>query len=128
MYTDRIKVLHITDGNTVVTAIPHYLILDFLPTGHTALDKHLANHGVLQALDNNVNQLFLIVGNTATGTAHSVGWTHNQRITYFLSKFNCRSHILNNGRLRNRLPQLVHSFLEQLPILGLFNCLQRSAK
>ena len=128
MDTHRVKVLHVADSNAVVVAVTHYLVLDFLPACHAALNQHLADHGILQALDNDVDQLVLALGNTAAGAAHGIGRAHNQWIADFVSKSHSRCHILNDGGLRNRLTQLVHGFLEQLTILGPLNSLQGSAQ
>ena len=128
MDTHRVKVLHVADSNAVVVAVTHYLVLDFLPACHAALNQHLADHGILQALDNDINQLVLALGNTAAGAAHGIGRAHNQRIADFVGKGNSRCHVLNNGGLRDRLTQLIHGFLEQLAVLGTLNCLQRSTQ
>ena len=124
----RIKILHVADSNTVVITVTHYLILDFLPASYTALNENLANHGILQSLDNNINQLILTFGNTAASTTHSISRAYNQWIADFMGKSHSGSHILYNGRLRNRLTQLVHGFFEQLSILCPLNSLQRSTQ
>ena len=98
-----VKVFHVADGDTVIITITHYLILDFLPASYTALDKNLTDHGILEALDYDVDKLILTVSNTAACTAHGVCRTYNQRIANFISKSNCRLYILYNGGLRNWL-------------------------
>ena len=128
MHTNRIEILHIADGDTVVIAIAHDLVLDFLPAGHTALDEHLADHAVLEALDDNFNELFLVIGNAAAGSAHRIGRTHDDRIADLIGKGNRRCNIFNNGAFRNRLIQLLHGFLEKLTILCLFYSRKRGSQ
>ena len=41
MYTERVEILHVADGNTVVIAVAHYLVLYLFPSFKALLDKHL---------------------------------------------------------------------------------------
>ena len=41
MDTNRVNVLHVADGNDIAGAVPHDLVLDFLPSGDASLDQHL---------------------------------------------------------------------------------------
>ena len=120
----RVEVFHIADGDAVVIAVTHDLVLDFLPAGHAALDEHLAYHGVVEALDDNLNEFFLILCNAAAGTAHGVGRTHDYRVADPIGKGHSRGNILHNGAFRDRLPQLLHGLFEKLAVLGLLNGLE----
>ena len=120
----RVEVFHIADGDAVVIAVTHDLVLDFLPASHTALDEHLAYHGVVEAFDDNLNEFFLILCNTAAGTAHGVGRSHDYRVANLIGKGHGRGNILHNGAFRDRLPQLLHGLFEKLTVLGLFNGLK----
>ena len=44
MYTEWVKVLHITHSDTVISAISYYFILDLLPAFQRFLYQHLISH------------------------------------------------------------------------------------
>ena len=41
----RVKVLHVADRNTIVIAVPYYLVLYFLPSLEALLDEDLRGEG-----------------------------------------------------------------------------------
>ena len=45
----RIQVFHVADGDAVVGAVAHYLVLDLFPTDQRALDEHLVDGAGLQS-------------------------------------------------------------------------------
>ena len=45
MDTERVEVLHITDGDTVVVAVTYDLVLDFLPAFEALLYEDLRGEG-----------------------------------------------------------------------------------
>ena len=124
VYTHRVEIFHVADGDAVVIAIPHNFVFDFLPAGHAALNEHLADHGIVQSLDNYFYKLFFILGNTASGAAHGVGRAHNDGVADFTGKVHCAGYIFDNGALRDGLTQGLHGLLELLPVLCLLNGLQ----
>ena len=128
VYTNRIEVLHVADRDAVIIAITHDLILDLFPAGHTALDEHLANHGVVEALDDDIDEFFLIIRDTAARSAHRVGRAHDDRIADGVGKLDSSRDILNNRAFRNRLTEFLHGFLEQLAVLRFLDSGERSAQ
>ena len=128
MHADRIEVFHVADGNAVVVAVAHDLILDFFPPGNAALDQDLANHGVIEALDDDFDEFFFIFRNAAAGAAHGIGRAHDDRIADFIGKGDSGGNIFNNGAFWNRLAKLLHGLLEELTVLRAFDCFERRAK
>ena len=45
MDAERIKVLHITDGDAVVVSVSHHLVLDLLPAAQALLNQELWGEG-----------------------------------------------------------------------------------
>ena len=114
---DRVEVLHVADGDAVVVAVAHDLVLDLFPAGDAALDEHLADHGVRQALDDDLDELFLILGDAAAGAAHRVGRADDDRIPDLIGESHSRRHILDDRALGDRLAELLHRLLEELAVL-----------
>ena len=121
MDADRVEVLHVADGDAVVVAVAHDLVLDLFPTGNAALDEHLADHGVRQALDDDLDELFLVLGDAAASTAHRVGRADDDRVADLIGKLHSRWHILDDRALGDWLAELLHRLLEELAVLGALN-------
>ena len=128
MHAHGVEVFHIADGDAVVVAVTHDFVFDFLPAGHTALDKHLTNQGVIQALDDDINEFFLILGNAAARAAHGVSRAHDNRIANAVRKFHSTGHIFHNGAFRDRLTEFFHRFLKEFPVFGLLDGRQRRSQ
>ena len=128
MDADRVEVFHVADGDAVVMAIAHDFVLDFLPAGNAALDEDLANHRVRQAFDDDFDEFFLVVRNTAAGAAHRVGRTNDDRIADFIGKSHRRRDIFDNRAFRDWLAELLHRLFEELAVLGSFDGLERRAE
>ena len=121
MHAYGVKVFHITDSDTVIIAITHDLVFDFLPAGHAALNQHLTNQGVVQSLDYDVDEFFFVLRDTAARAAHGVSRAHDYRVADFIGKVHSAGHIFHNGAFRDRLSEFFHGFLEELPVLGLLD-------
>ena len=124
MHADRVEVLHVADGDAVIVAITHDLILDFLPACDAAFNENLSNHTVFEPFDDRFDEFFLIFSNAAARAAHGISRAHNQRITDLVSKIYGGRHILNNRAFRDWLAKFLHGFLEELTIFGLLDGLQ----
>ena len=61
---ERVEVLHVADGDAVVVAVAHHLILHFLPALETLLDKYLRREAESLVADG--NELLLIVTEART--------------------------------------------------------------
>ena len=62
MDSQRVEVLHITNGDTVVVAVAHHFILYLLPSLETLLHKHLWRES--ECLLSELVQFLLVVSET----------------------------------------------------------------
>ena len=67
MDAEWVKVLHITDRNTVIEAVTDDLVFDFLPPLETFLDKDLWRER--ESLTTQLVQLLLIITEATTQTS-----------------------------------------------------------
>ena len=125
MNTNRVKILHTADGNAVIVSVTNDLELDLLPSRDTALDEHLPDHGVVQALNNDGNEVFLVLRNAAARTPHGIGRADDDRVADRVGKVHSSVDILDNQALRDRLTELLHRLLKALAILRLLDGIER---
>ena len=128
MYADRVDVFHVADHDTIVGRVTDDFVLDFLPTGHAALDQHLRDHAVGQAAVDHLVELFFAVDDTAAGTAQGIRRSDDQRITDFAGELPRSLDSFDNITDRNRLVDFLHRLFEQFAVFGFLNRLQRSAQ
>ena len=128
MYADRVDVFHVADHDTIVGCVTDDFVLDFLPTGHAALDQHLRDHAVGQAAVDHLVELFFAVDDTAAGTAQGIRRSDDQRITDFAGELPRSLDSFDNITDRNRLVDFLHRLFEQFAVFGFLNRLQRSAQ
>ena len=81
MDAQRVEVLHVTDGDTVVKTVAHHLILHFFPSTQGFFHKHLRGEG--ESFLNQHIQFFFIVTEAGTQSTKRVCSTDNHRITQF---------------------------------------------
>ena len=67
----RVEVLHVADGDAVVEAVAHHLVLHFLPAAEALLDEHLGREG--EGFLHQHVQLFLVVAEARTQSAQRIG-------------------------------------------------------
>ena len=125
MDTDRVKILHTADGNAVVVPVTDDFELDLLPSRDTALDEHLPDHGVVQPLDDDGDEFFLILSNAAARTSHGIGRANDDRVADRVGKIHSCVDILDNQALGDRLPEFLHRLLKALAILRLLDGIKR---
>ncbi len=128
MHPHRVEVLHAANGNTVVCAVTHHLELDLLPAQYALLQHHLADAADLQANGRDLAQLLLGVGNAASGAAKGVGRTDDHRVTGAAGGGHRILHTGHDDASRHRFTDLQHGCLEQFPVLGPPDRLQRCAQ
>ncbi|KAH3675308.1 hypothetical protein OGATHE_001648 [Ogataea polymorpha] len=114
--SQRIEILHVTDGDTVVESVTNNLVLNFLPALHRLFHKHLGRGS--KGLLTQGHELLFIIGETRSKTSQSVRGSDNDREADFLHG----SERLVNGRCSLRfgtlLANLVHGPRKQLSVLG----------
>ncbi len=128
MHTHRIDIFHITYGDTVAGAVPHHLILDFLPSRNAAFHQNLSHPGETQAICQNLLQLDLVMGDTAAGATQRIGRAQHHRISDLMRKRHAVLDILHHQRRRAGFPDLLHRLLEFQTVLRLADRLRRGAQ
>ena len=128
VYANGVQVFHGADGDAVISSVADYFVFDFFPAGDAAFNQALADGAVAQALLHDINQLFLVFSNTATGTAEGISRTDNQRIADFLAEVASSLNGFYDGAFRNRLMDFLHSFLEHFAVFATFDCTDLSAQ
>ena len=117
MDSDRVQILHVTDGNGGVVGITHYLIFDFLVTLDTLFHQYLMYGRKGQGIFHSFGHFLRVGGESAAGTAKSKGRTQNNRVADF---FRCGKTFFktfrNFGR-NHRLSQFFAQFFKLFAVL-----------
>ncbi len=121
MHAHRVEVFHVADGDHVAGAVPHYLILDFLPACNGALYQHLMHTGKPQTVLQDLPALLRIGRNAAAGAAQGIGRTQHHRIADGLCHPQTVLHIVHHLGGSHRLADLLHGLLEHETVLGLLD-------
>ena len=90
MNAEGIEVLHVTDRDTVVVAVAHYLILYLFPPFERLFDQHLRREGkgfLAQRIE-----LFFVVAEARTESAEGVCSTNDDRIAQVPGCLSCLFH------------------------------------
>ena len=117
MHAHRINIFHITDGNAVACAVPHDLVLNFLPARNTALYQYLSHPGQPQTVLQNFFQLGLIICDAPAGAPQCICGTQYHRITYGISKIDTVLYIFHHQGSGAGLANTLHQILELLTSL-----------
>ena len=121
MHAHRIDIFHIAYGDTVACAVPHNLILDFLPTRDTTFHEYLSHPGETQSVLQDLLHLLGIPGNTAAAAAQRVSRTQYHRVADLCRKSQAVFHVFHHQGSRHRLVDLLHRTLKLQPVLRLAN-------
>ena len=73
MNAHRVEVLDRADDDAIVFLVAHHLHLELFPPQDGFLDQHLVGRRGVQAPLDDVDELFLVVGNAAAGASHGEG-------------------------------------------------------
>ena len=126
MDSERVEVLHIADSDTVVIFITDHLILNLFPALERLLHKNLRRER--ESLGTKFFKLLVIVTETRTQTAKSIGSTDNQRITEFMGGTPGLLHILGRMRLYGLDIDFIKFLHEKLAVLSIHDSLDRSTE
>ena len=126
MDTQWVEVLHVTNCDTVVVAVAHYLILYLLPSLQTLLYQHLRRER--ESLLGELNEFFFVICETRTESTESVSGTYNNRIAKLCSSLTGLLHILTSLALDSLNVDFVELLNEELAVLCVHNSLNRSTK
>ena len=113
----RVQVLHGADGDDVAHGVPHGLELDLLPAEDGLLHQDLGDGRRVQTGAGDDLQLLGVVGRAAAGAAQSESWPDDDRIADPLRHRQSALHGLRDVGGDDRLADLRHGLLEELPVL-----------
>ena len=110
MYTHGINIFYETNGDFFACCIADNFHFQLFPSDNRLFNENLVHHGCRNTAGCHFSELFLIIYNTAAGTAHGVGRTDDTGI----SKLGCNLHCLLNGVSRCALSHLNAQFVHGL--------------
>ena len=117
----RIQVFHAADNDTVILAVAHHLIFDFLPACDGLLYQNLAYGAFRDAHITVLPQFLFIMGDAPSGASQGIGRSDDNRIPCFLCESPALFIACSDDAGRYRLIDLTHQFLECFPILSFMN-------
>ena len=126
MDTERVEVLHITDGDTVVVAVTYDLVLDFLPALEALLYEDLRGEG--EGLATQFVKLSFVVAEAAAQATESVGGTDDDGVAQLLG---CTARIFGclYGMALDRLDaDLIELASEEVTVFRVHNGLDGSTQ
>ena len=121
MYTHRVEVFHIADGDAVALGIAHHLVFNFLPARDTALNEHLPHAGKADAVVRDLAQFLFIIRDAAAGAAKLIGRADDDRITDGGGEFQRILHRFHHLGGNARLADGKHGIFKRLPVLRLLD-------
>ena len=127
MHPHRVEVLDRADDDAVVGAVAHDFHLVFFPAEHGFFDQQLVGRAGLEAAFADGQELFAVVGDAATGTAHGERRTDDGRKTELGLDFQRLVHAVGNARARALEADLLHRQLELVAVFRLVDGLDRGA-
>ena len=74
----RVEILHVADGDAVVIAVAHHLVLNLLPAAQGLLDQHLRGEG--EGLAGDGLELLLVFAESGAQAAQRVGGAQDDRV------------------------------------------------
>ena len=121
MDTERVEVLHITDGDTVVVAVTYDLVLDFLPALEALLYEDLRGEG--EGLATQFVKLSFVVAEATTQATESVGGTDDDGVAQLLGRTACIFGRLYGVALDCLDADLIELASEEVTVFGIHDSL-----
>ena len=124
----RVQVLHVADRDAVVRAVPHHLVLDFLPAHQRLFHQDLGDGAGVEAAPYDDVELLWRLGDAAAGAPEGVGGADHQRQSELLGG---AARLVEGADDRGRRRGLANGREqrpEPLPVLGVLDGLQRRAE
>ncbi len=128
VYAHRVDVLHVADGDAVVVAVAHHLVLHFLPARDALLDEDLLVQALQQAGRGDVDELLAVVGDAAAGAAQGEAGADDHREVQQARDLHRRLETVGDEAGRHGHVDAFHRLLEQLAVLGELDRLEARAQ
>ena len=126
MDTQRVKVLHIADGDAVIKPVAHHLIFHLFPSTQRLLNQNL--RGEAEGFLHQEVELPLIVAESTAQSAKSVCGTHNDGISQCRSGTAGILGILHSLTLNRLYVDFIEPLHEEFAVFGINNRLYRGAE
>ena len=120
---ERVEVLHVADGDAVVVAVAHHLILHFFPALETLLDKYLRREAESLVADG--NELLLIVTETRAQATEGVCRTDDDRIAKVACSLLCLIERVAGMALDGVDTNLIETLHKEFAVFGVDDGLDR---
>jgi hypothetical protein len=124
--TQRVKVLHVAHGDTVVISVANDLVLDLLPALEGLLDENLGSQR--QGARRQITELVGVGSETRAETTKSIGGADNDGVTDLLGGLQSIIDGTDGNGLSNGDVDLVESLGEQVTVLTSLQSLDGSAE
>ena len=127
MHAHRIKILDRADDDAIVLAVAHDLHFEFFPTEQRLFDQQLVRGRQVEPALAQVDELVLVVGDAASGTAQGERRADHRRKPDRRLHFVRLCKVMRDPRARRSEADAGHRRLELFPVFGLVDRLFRSA-
>src|SRR5690554_2965246 len=121
MDTNRVNILDEADSDHFVIAVAYDLQLKLFPAKHRLFYQNLSDHTGRNTALSDYSQLFNIVDQTATSSAHRISWTDDHRISKLLSYHLCLFNTVGWFALWHFNAETIHCILEGYSIFTTFD-------
>ena len=118
MHPHGVEVLHVADGDAVVCAVAHHLVLDLFPADQRPFDQHLPNRAGVQTPLDDGGEVVPPLCHAAAGAAEGVSRPDDERKADLLGKSLGLAHRGDDHAFRHRLADLLHQPAKQIAVFG----------
>ena len=127
MHAHGVEVFDAADDDAVARGVADHFELVFLPAQHGFFDQYAAHRRGVQALAQQVFELFSVVGDAAAGAAHGETGPQDHGEGDRGHGFGGHVRVCNQDAVRRFEPDGGHGDLEFLPVFGQAHALGRGA-
>mmetsp|Transcript_29498 Transcript_29498/g.41286 ORF Transcript_29498/g.41286 Transcript_29498/m.41286 type:complete len:562 (+) Transcript_29498:2575-4260(+) len=124
--SQRIKVLHVTDGDTVVLRVAYNFVFNFLPSLHTPFNEDLRRNR--KSLLTHILEHFFIVTDSTSKSTKGESGTNHERVANLFSSFNSLIKSLGGVRFGDLFVDLVQLVRENLSVFSVNDSLDLSTE
>ena len=112
MYAHGVNIFYETNGDFLACCIADNFHFQLFPSDDRLLNEDLVYHGCCNTAGCHFAEFFLIIYNTAAGTAHGIGRTDHAGISQFRGDLHCLLNGISRCALCHLNAQLVHGLFE----------------
>ena len=128
MHPHRVDVLHVADGDAIVCAVPHDLVLKLFPADEGPLQKYLSDGAGSETTGDNLHELFPVVCDPPAGAAKGICGPNHQWEADHLGFCDSLGQCADRSARRHRFTYVEEELPEQVAVLGASDSLQACAQ